>query len=184
MVRAEDRPLHHGLRPLARGQAVAEHFRGNRARAEVARAAHGAGGRAAQHLGGRLGARAEPGDDDATSIGVCVRHLTRLRRELLGVEHTLELPLGSPVQTRQALRQLRFADVETDQQRIGGDILEPFRDDLDFHPAVPPLSASARRIISRSPWVVSSSVTRSISNHWASAASLPASTSSESGYAR
>src|SRR2546425_5723076 len=45
-------------------------------------------------------------------------------------------------------------------------------------------NASARRIMSRSPWVVSSSVTRAISTHCASPASLPATTSMESGYAR
>ncbi len=184
LIRAEDGALHDGLGPLARGQPVAEHLRGHRAGAEVTRPAHAGRGRPPQNLRGRLGPRAQAGHDDATAVGVSVGDLTRLRRELLGVEHSLELPLRGAIQARQTLGQLRFPDVEADDERVGGDLFEPLGDDVDFHPRVPPLKVSARRIMSRRPWVVSSSASRPISNHCASAASSPATTSSESGYAR
>ena len=137
-----------------------------------------------QNLRSGFAPRAEPGHHDATAVGVRVGDVARLRGELLGVEHPLELPLRGAIETRQALRQLRLADVEPDDERVGGDLFEPLGDDLDFHPRVPPLKVSARRIMSRRPWVVSSSASRPSSNHCASAASSPAWTSSESGYAR
>src|SRR6266850_1517448 len=143
-------------------------------------ASHARRGGPAQDLGGRLGAGAEPGDDDPTTIGVRVRDLPRFSLKLLGVEHALELPLRSAIEAREPLRQLRLPDVEADDERVGGDVLEPLRADLDLHSVFSPLSASARRIMSRRPWVVSSSATRSSANHCASAASLPAWTSMES----
>src|SRR5262249_51610020 len=183
-VGAEDGAFHDGLRPLSRGEPVAEHLGGHRARAEIAGPADRRRARAAQHFGGRLGRLADPGDRDARAVVVGMRALPRLCRELLEVEHSLELSLRRAIETRQALRQLRLADVEADDERVGRDLLQPLGDDLDFHPRVPPLSAWAARIMSMSPWVVSSSATRSTSNPCASAASSPASTSSESGYAR
>ena len=190
VVRAEDRAFHHRLGAQSRRQPVPQHLGGHGAGAEVARPPHGRRGRSAQRLRGGLGARAEPGDDDAAPVGVGVGDLARLAPELLGVEHALELTLRRAIETRQALRQPRLSGVQTDDERVGGDVLQPLGADVDLHSLSPPrntsvrLNASPRRIMSSRPWVVSSSATRSMSNHCASPASLPATTSRDSGYAR
>ena len=100
VVGAEDRALDDRLGPLARGHSIAEHLGSDCPSAEIPRPAHSGRRRPAQHFRGRLGAGTEPGDDDPPVIGVRVRDLARLPRELFEIQHPLELPLGRAVDAR------------------------------------------------------------------------------------
>src|SRR5207253_1337409 len=175
------RALDEGLRALTGGQPVAEEPRGDGAGAQVARAAERPRGAATQHLERRLGAPAEPGHDHPALARVDVRHLPRLRLEPLGIERGLDVPPRHAVEAGERVRQLRLLGIEPDNERVGRDLVEPLGDDLDLHALAPPLRAWARRIMSTSPSVVSSSATRSISTHRASAASP---TRGSAGYSR
>src|SRR5439155_377391 len=130
------------------------------------------------------GGPGEPGHDHPALARVDVRHLPRFRLEPLGIERSLDVPPRRAVEAGERVRQLRLLGVEPDDERVGRDLVEPLGDDRDLHALAPPLRAWARWIMSTSPSVVSSSATRSISTHRASAASLPALSRVDSGYAR
>src|SRR3989454_2104484 len=183
-VRPEERALDEGLRALADGQPVAEEPRGDGAGAQVARAAERPRGAATQHLERRLGAPAEPGHDHPALARVDVRHLPRLRLEPFGIERGLDVPRRRAVEAGERLRQPPRLRGDPDAERVGRDPLEPPGGGLDLHARAPPLRVWARRIMSTSPSVVSSSATRSISTHRASAATLPDVSRVDSGYAR
>src|SRR5256886_16829591 len=100
-------------------------------------------------------------------------YTTLFRSEPLGIERGLDLPPRRAVEAGERVRQLRLLGVEPDDEGVGRDLVEPLGDDRDLHALAPPLRAWARWIMSTSPSVVSSSATRSISTHRASAASLP-----------
>ena len=183
-VRAEQRALDEGLRALARGQPVAQDLGRERARPEVAGAPRARGRRPAQHLGGRLRARAEPGDHDAAAVRVQVRHLPGLRLELLGLEHAPHLPAARAVEPREPVGKLLLVGVEPREDRVGDDLVQPLARDGDLHAVSPPSRLWARRIMSTSPSVTSSSPTHPTSTQRTSSASLPATASTVSGRTR
>ena len=110
-----------------------------------------------------------------------VGDLPDLGLELLGVEHGLDLSARSPVQLDQRWRPALLLRVQADDQRVGGDALHGFPPHHDVHGCSSWASFSARPIMSVNPSVTSSSSTRSMGTQPASAASLPAVTTSDSG---
>ena len=186
-VGPEERAADHGPGPLSEGQRVAEHLDRDDAGAEIARPSHPGGGRAPDGLQRELPARPEPDDHHPlrgqTPVRVQVRELARLALELLRLEHLNEPAAERAVEARQRFREPLLVRVAADDQHIAVGRGQRLREQGHSHSLPPWETATARRIMSTRPAVVSNRSTSEIGTQHASAASLPAWTGPPSGRA-
>ena len=186
-VGAKDRALDDRLGALAHRQPVAENLDGHRAGAEITGPAQAGGRRPAQRLGRRLGALAETDHHHAArrqpAVGVHVRHLADLGAELLRLQHVGQRAAAGLVDAGRRLAQGFFLGVHADDDRVGLDRGQRPAHDAHVHRRPSAASASARRIMSISPSVVSNVGTSSTSTHWASSTSVAAHSVPDSGNA-
>src|SRR5262249_30057406 len=133
---------------------------------------------AAQYLGGRLRAPPEADDDHAPrrqlAVGVQVGDRADLALELLGLQHVVQRAAAPRVQPGGRLAELLVLRIAADHDPVGRYPAPRLPHHADVHRPRPSATASARRIMSMSPSVVSSRSTSSISAHIASSASLAA----------